>query len=718
MNGEPGSGTAELLVEIGCEEIPAGWLPDLVGGFARHLQDALERERLGPSPVRGLGGPRRFVAHAASVAARQPDREETITGPPARIGGGPGAWTRAAAGFARKHGIGPEGLDAALSVVTTPKGEYVAIRRARPGRPASEVLPGILESALRALHFPKAMEWDARISGGVFPFGRPIRWIVFLFGGEVVPFRIDRLHGAPVTASDRSFGHRFRARADAEPGAAFRVRSLAELEAGLERRFVCLDPEERARRLEAAIARREAEAGASRATSLPVTELADLVEWPGTVLGRYPESFLALPEEIRHAVLVHHQKYVPLAGAPAFVAVTNLPDDPIGAVRRGSERVVLARLEDAQFFLDEDRRLPLAARRDRLAGVSFHRRLGAFDAKADRLERLAKWIAPAVGADPAAAAEAAGLAKCDLVTGLVGEFASLQGVTGGLLLRDEGAPESVWRAVYEHYRPGGLDGDLPRTPEGVAVSLADSADSLAGLTLAGESASGGGDPFGLRRAAFSVIRLLGDAPRVRLTPHRVLDLALEGYGEFGGPERSEAGNRLRAFFRDRLLHALSRGGRPQEARAVLAGRALSLRVADAHRRIEALAAARDGDDLAALAAAATRVRRILPPPPRDLPAVAPERFSEPAEAALHTALGAARRQVEAAFAASEYPEGIAALARLRPAVDRFFDDVLVMVEDERVRRNRLALLAGLDGLFAEVGDLRELVGRAPGARPG
>ncbi len=725
MNGERPGETAELLVEIGCEELPAGWLPDLVGGFARHLEAALGNARLGASVVRGLGGPRRLVAHAVSVPVRQPDREETITGPPARIAGGRGAWTRAAAGFARKHGIAPAGLDAALSLVTTPKGEYVAIRRALPGRRASEILPGVLEAALRSLHFPKAMEWDARISGAGFPFGRPIRWIVFVFGGEVVPFSIERPHGEAVVASDRSRGHRFRARDGAghvergvprlpdKPGASFPVRSFAELEAGLERRFVCLDPAERARRLEAAVAGREAEAGASRAGSLPVTELADLVEWPGTVLGRYPETFLALPEEIRHAVLVHHQKYIPLAGAPAFVAVTNLPDDPIGAVRRGSERVVLARLEDAQFFFDEDRRIPLAARRSRLAGVLFHRRLGAFDARAARLERLARRIAPLVEADPAAASEAAGLAKCDLTTGLVGEFASLQGVTGGLLLRDEGAPERVWRAVYDHYRPGGLDGELPGTPEGVAVSLADSADALAGLTLAGEAVSGGGDPFGLRRAAFSVIRLLADAPGATLTPERLLELALEGYDAFGAPERDEALDRLRAFFRDRLLHALSRGGRDAEARAVLAGRTLSLRVADARRRIEALATARDGDDLVALAAAATRVRRILPPPPRDLPPIEPERFAETAETALHDGLLSAGRRVGRAFAGADYAGGIAALARLRPAVDRFFDDVLVMAEDEQVRRNRLALLAALDGLFAEVGDLRELAGRAP-----
>lgn len=715
MSGPSAAPGRELLVEIGCEELPAGWLPDLIEGFADRLAEALERERIAVSAVRGLGGPRRLVASAEVVASRQPDREETLLGPPARIAGGPGAWTRAASGFAGKHGVGPGDLDRALSVVETPRGEYVALRRRVPGRPAIAVLPVALEAALRALHFPKAMEWDARISGAAFPFARPIRWILAVFGGEVVPFSITRLHGPPVAAGDRSRGHRFRADG-VEPGESFEARSLAELTDGLARRFVCLDPAERVRRLEAEVARREAEAGASRADTLRIEELAQLVEWPGAVLGRYPDSFLELPEEVRHAVLVHHQKYVPLAGAPAFVAVTNLPDDPGGLVRRGAERVVLARLRDAQFFWDEDRRTPLSGRRSRLAGVLFHRRLGTFAEKAMRLVRLAVRIAPGVGADPHAAGEAAGLAKCDLTTGLVGEFASLQGIAGGLLLREEGAPEAVWRAVYDHYRPGGLDGDLPRSPEAVAVSLADAADSLAGLTLAGETASGGGDPFGLRRAAFSVIRTLKDAPGVAFLPEELLEAALSGYSDFGEEDRTAARRRLAGFFGDRLRHALSRGGRRDEARAVLAGRGMSLAVADAVRRIAALAAARGSEDLAALAVAATRVRRILPArtPAESLPPVLKERFAEPAEGVLYRALEDAEREVGHADAAGEYAAGIAALARLRPAVDRFFDEVLVMAADERLRANRLALLARLDALFGSVGDLRELSGSAPG----
>ncbi len=710
----------ELLVEIGCEELPAGWLPDLVRDFARLVGEGLEQERLLVSPARGLGGPRRLVAHAEAVAERQPDRDETLLGPPARIAGGPGAWTRAATGFAKKQGVSEEELDAALSIEKTPRGDYVAIRRTVAGRPALEVLPGVLESALRGLHFPKAMSWDASISGNAFPFGRPIRWILAVFGGKVVPFSIERRDGPPVEASDTSRGHRFRAEDGVEAGAPFRAHSLAELTDGLERRFVCLDPQERVRRLEEAVAAHETEAGAKRAEGTDVESLANLVEWPGTVLGEYPGSFLDLPEEIRHAVLVHHQKYIPLVGAPAFVAVTNQPDDATGAIRRGSERVVLARLRDAQFFWDEDRKTPLADRRKDLAGVLFHRRLGSFADKADRLERLARRIAPTVDADPEAAAKAAGLAKCDLTTGLVGEFASLQGVAGGLLLREAGESEAVWRAVYDHYRPGGLTGPLPETRVGVAVSIADAADSLAGLTLAGESATGGGDPFGLRRAAFSLIRIL--TVFEAMPPGDLLDEALGGYDGFGAAEREEARARLDAFFRDRLVSAFASAGCRDEARAVLAGPGGSSSLLDFRKQVEALETVRGHDDLQALAVAATRVRRILPDAPSDgkLPPVRPDRFQASAERTLHEALETGEAKVRAYFAETNYRAGIGALADLRDAVDRFFDEVLVMAEDEALRENRLALLARLDALFATVGDLRELSGSssAPGDPPG
>ena len=727
--------STEFLVEIGCEEIPADWLGGLVTGFADALTAELARARLAASAVEGSGTPRRLVARA-DVALRQPDRAELVTGPPARVGRVGDGWTRAALGFARRHGIGASELDSRLEVISTPRGEYLAIERTTPGLPAREILPGVLEAALRALAFPKTMRWDAAISGAPFPFGRPVRWIVALHGGEVVPFRIEVAGGEPVIAGNRSRGHRFRSRVGI-PGAPFEVDSFEALSKGLYERHVMLDRDERRAALDKAIKELTASAGtgvlpAPGDLTLDSTldHLCDLVEWPGVVLGRFPASFLSLPNEIRHAVLVEHQKYIPLVHkapvvvgpegereffAPAFVAVTNMPDDPGGRIRRGAERVVRARFRDAAFFWKNDRKTRLADRLEALSGVLFHRRLGSFREKAERMSRLAARIAGPAGADPGAAAEAARLAKCDLTSGLVGEFASLQGIAGGLLLHEEGAPEVVWRAVYDHYRPGGLDGKLPRTAEAAVVSLADRADTLAGLTLAGESGSGAGDPFGLRRAAFSLIRTLTDAPVVKISgewpsPATLLEAALSEYADFDEDARSEALGRLLPFLEDRLQFAFGRRYPKDVIRAVLTGKRASLRLTDAEQRIGAFAELGGSEDLAALSVAATRVRRILSPAVRESRGAPldPGRFVEPAEKALHTELRGAEELVRGRFGRGEYASGLSALAALRPAVDRFFDEVLVMAEDPALRANRLALLARLDGLFAEVGDLREL----------
>lgn len=704
----------EFVVEVGCEEIPADWLGGLVEQFATALGAELRKADLDPGPPEGAGAPRRLAARVPGVLARQPDRAEEILGPPARVARTPeGGWARAALGFARRHGVPDADLDERLAEITTPRGEYLGIRRVAPGRPALEAVPDALEAALRSLSFPKTMHWDAAIGGRPFPFGRPIRWLLVLFGGEVVPFTVEVRGSAPVRAGNTSRGHRFRSSAGA-PGEPFAVSSFAALREGLARRSVLLDRRER----EAALQRRiEAAAGGAEVVR-PPDPLGDLVECPGAVRGEYPEEFEALPEEIRRAVLVRHQKYLPVVGERAFVAVTNLPDDPQGAIRRGAERVVLARLRDARFFRDDDRKTALADRRPALADLVFHRRLGTVAEKSERIGKSARRLAAAVGADPEAAERAGVLSKCDLTTGLVGEFASLQGVAGGLYLREEGAPEAVWRAVYDHYRPEGLEGRLPETVEGAAVSLADRADTLAGFFLAGESPSGSGDPYGLRRAALSLLRTLRDAPGAYPdfdpdgwpTPMEVLERALSEY-PFPDDERRAAGESLEEFVRDRLPHALGAADTPPGVvRAVLSNRGPRHLLADTAERIRRLSEAVESGDYATLAAAAKRVRRILSPEAREAAAdsVDPERFTAPAERALGEALAGVESEIAAAFAGGRYLAAFLALARLSPPVNRFFDEVLVMAEEIPVRANRLALLVRLDALFAEVGDLGEI----------
>ena len=716
----------ELLVEIGVEEIPAGWLEPVIRSFAAAIATGLSRAGIESSPVEGEGAPRRLVAWAAETAERQTDRRETILGPPARIGRTPeGAWTRAAIGFARRNGIGREELDAALAVVSTPRGEYVGIERITRGRRAIGVLPGILETALRGVAFPAAMRWDATISGEPFYFGRPIRWIVALHGGEVIPVRIDIEGGGAVRSGNLSRGHRFRAWPGAgAPGAPFAVDSFASLREGLRRRYVLVSLAEREAALGRAIAERVAEVGASVA---PVTErLRDLVEWPGAVLGEYPEEFAALPEEIRQTVLVRHQKYLPVVGRCAFVAITNMPDDPSGAIRRGSERVVLARLRDAAFFWSEDRKRPLASRRDALANTLFHQQLGSYAEKADRLARLSEWLAERVGADPKAAARAGALAKCDLTTALVGEFASLQGVAGGLYLRAEGAPAPVWRGVYDHYRPEGLGGELPAGRSGAVVSAADRADTLAGFFLAGESPSGSGDPFGLRRAALSLLRILRDVEAEWPAPAALLEAALAGYSGFSPEARDAAGVALAGFVSERLLHALEDPPRIERgvARAVLAVRGPDRTLAGTRRRIEALAGAAGAraEQFEVLAHAANRIRGILEKADEKAGVGAAGEslrvaaLAETAEIGLYRELDRVAPGVREDFACGRFLAGLERLCELAPPVDRFFDEILVMTPDASLRANRLALLARLDALFFEVGDLRELRRAATGSR--
>ncbi len=709
----------ELLIEIGCEEIPADWVAGLAKGFETAVAEGLGRERLTAATIGSHSTARRLVVHGAGIPESQPDQVQEVLGPPWRVARGEGGgWSRAAAGFARRQGIEERDFESRLQAVETSRGQYLGIRQVTPGRPAIRILPGILEDALRAVPVPKAMNWDASIGEKPFAFARPIRWIVALFGDEVIPFRIEVAGGKPVVAGNHSLGHRARTAVEGEsPGAPFPVDSLESLVEGLRSRYVLLDGKERQDHLLAAIRRRETEVGESAEVGTAADVHKDLVEVPGAVLGRFPDEFLSLPKEIRDTVLVHHQKYFPFPTSPSFIAVTNLPDDPEGHVRRGAERVVVARLRDARFFWDEDRKVALAETRPRLAGVVFHQRLGSFREKAGRMEELAAWIADAAGADAAAASQAAGLSKCDLTGNLVGEFASLQGLVGGLLLREEGAPETVWRAVYDHYRPAGLDGDLPRDPEGAVVSLADRADTLTGLFLAGEEPSGSGDPFALRRAALSLIRVLRDAPAEYSghrsgwpAPEALLCRALDGYRP-DDATRAVVSGKLADFVNDRLPHAFVGPSTPKGVvNAVLATRDWSHPVADTRQRIVDLVKAVGSGDYATLAAASRRVRRILAPEVREGRGTGldPALFTEPAEEGLHAMLERVEAEVLRCFAETRYFPAFQALATLSPAIATFFDDVLVMAEDPAVRANRLALLARLDALFSEVGDLSQI----------
>lgn len=746
----------ELLVEIGCEELPASWLPPLVRQLGAGLGARLEAARLAcPVPPEAFATPRRLAVRAPRVAERQPDLEETVTGPPLRAAFTDGGEaTPAAVGFARKHGVPVN----RLVRMDTPKGVYVAHRRRQRGLAARSVLGGVLAAVLRDLAFPKQMHWDARLDDGRgdLPFGRPVRWLVFLFGGRVVPFVIGRTPEAaargvaPIRAGSATRGHRFFAR-DGRPGRPVRVGSFDEYRKALKRRYVLLTRDERrariAKKLETHAKRLGGVVGDAGGAAPLLDEVPDLVEYPSVVAGRFPREFLALPEEVLKTTMIHHQHYFPVTAGDGrltehFLAVTNVPKDNVPAIARNSERVLVARLRDARFFWEADRRARLDSRLDRLDTLRFHARVGSCLDKARRIEKLAAAFAGDAFAAPAhagPAARAARLAKADLTTDMVGEFPELQGVMGGIYAREDGEPEEVWRAVYHHYLPVGVAADAPPRADDLgaagvswaAVALADKLDTLVGLFRAGERPRGARDPFGLRRQAHGVFGILVDLPELTGLTARpdlgsLVAAAEEAHGAAAeeahgaAPESAAAAERLQQFLLERLRFVLEqRGHDVRNVRAVTrpwpSWRALA--PLDARRKLEALAGFTGSADFQQLAALFKRVRNIARTLSDDEFADAEagrgalsNEPPEPAEAALAAELDRRRPAVAAAVAAgTDYSAAFAEAAAFGPAVDRFFTDVLVMAADPGLRRRRLVLLKRLEHLVLQLADVSALV---------
>jgi glycyl-tRNA synthetase beta chain len=736
----------ELLLEIGCEELPASWLPDLT----RQLGDAVAAGLAGArlhidAPMEAYSTPRRLTVCNTRVAERQTDLEEVLNGPPvAAAFNASGEPTAAAGGFARRHGVEV----AALEQVSTAKGAYLAFRKRERGKPSVDVLPDVLSGVLRALSFPKAMHWDAWLDDGrgELLFGRPIRWILFLYGGRVVPFEIRRTESAQspqvqdVRSAAVTYGHRFLT-TSGRAGRAIKVRSFDDYRARLLEHFVVLDRAERhdriARELEAKARKlngRVASHLVSRSALLE--EVPDLVEYPSVIAGIVQEEFLKLPPEVLTTTLVHHQHYFPVVDDAghlknAFLAVTNTDSANEKIVARNAERVVAARLRDARFFWETDRKIPLEARVERLDTVLFHRKLGTYRSKADRLASLAAWVA-ADGLESAGAAgdaRTAGLlAKADLVTDMVREFPELQGTMGGIYAREEGQPEAVWKAVYAHYLPVSIEVDAPPTRQELgagavtwaAVSLADKLDTLVGMFSAGERPTGSRDPFGLRRQAHGLLRVLADLPaftglRGRPALGRLIARAGEGFSEPGlGAESSAA---LWAFLLERYRYLLEqRGFDVRNVRAVVhEGSVKHLSPLSARLELEALPEFTESPDFQQLAVAFKRVRNIA----RELPdgefaaaeeSRAPLSLSEPAEQALLAEIDQRQPRIEQVLTSGEnYRAALAEAAKFGPAVDRFFTEVFVMVDDARLRTARLRLMKRLERLILKLADISEIV---------
>jgi glycyl-tRNA synthetase beta chain len=722
----------ELLIEIGVEELPASWLPNLTRQMAEKLEARLKELRIAPlAPVESFSTPRRLTGRVAKIAERQEDLEETITGPPVSAAFKDGQPTPAALGFAKKQGVEFN----QIARIHTPKGEYLAYHKRQRGKSAADALPELMTALLRDLSFPKQMNWDARLDDGKgsFTFGRPIRWLLFLYGGRVVPYTIPRSDDSSgplvqdVESGALTYGHRFLA-TSGRAGRSIKVRSFDEYQARLAEHFVVLEHTDRRGRIGRDLENHARRLGARvqlKEHSALIDEVADLVEFPGVVAGFFDRSFLELPQEVLTTTLVHHQHWFPVVAddgklKEAFLAVVNTQPQDERVIAKNAERVVAARLRDAKFFWEADRKQPLESRLDRLHTVVFHKKLGSYRDKTERIEKLAGWIAtePLGSAETAAnASRAARLAKADLTTDMVFEFPELQGTMGGVYAKAQGEPEQVWKAIYYQYLPIGVEADAPPTREqlgGAAVSwaslsLADKLDTFVSLSTAGEKATGSRDPFALRRQVQGVVRVLMDLPELtgidrEISLNSLLREAAAGVG--GSGWTPELATVAEAFALERVRYALEQRRVPAEvARAVTAS--ADVRPLRARRVAEALQSMRGSEDLLGLAALFKRVKNIA----RELGergALDRSALTEPAEQALLEAVDSRRPHVAQAAASHNYKKAFTEIATLRAAVDKFFTDVFVMADDERLRTARLTLMADLRDLILDLADISEI----------
>ena len=697
----------DFLVEIGTEELPPKSLPELSRAFTEGIVAGLAAAGLKHGAVHPYAAPRRLAVMVSRLTARQADQRIKRKGPPVSVAfDAAGAPTRAATAFAASCGVEV----AALGRITEPKGEFLHYGGMQPGQDAVALLPGIVQQSLDALPVARRMRWGA----GDAEFVRPVHWVVMLYGRDVVPCT---LFGLP--AGNASRGHRFHA-----PRAIRITSPRAYAGRLLKGGHVIADFAERREKIRAGVTALAASLGGQAVLDdALLDEVTSLVEWPVPLAGRFEERFLELPPEVVVATVQDHQRYFPVRDAaggltPQFVTVANIDSRDPAQVRAGNERVVRPRLADAAFFWEQDAKQPLAARREALGAVTFQKQLGSVLAKSDRVAALAEQVAPLAGADLALARRAAELAKCDLLTAMVGEFPELQGLVGRYYATRDGEDAEVAAAIEEQYRPRFAGDALPDTGAGTAVAIADKLDTLVGIFAAGQRPTGTRDPFGLRRAALGMLRILIEK-RIDLELPALIatalaaaqsDMAAAG-ARTPAPDADVAAEvydyvmeRLRAYYLEADAAVTT-----EMFDATLACRPASPLDFDA--RLKALAAFLALPDAASLAAANKRIANILRKAGQEIPArVDAGQLKHHAEQRLAAELEELRRPVEALFGERRYEDALKQLATLRPHVDRFFDEVLVMDENPAVRANRLALLAALQRTFGHAADLSRLPG--------
>ncbi len=684
----------ELLFEIGTEEIPAGFLSKAVVDMEDIIRKTLTEKRIAFNGIRCLATPRRLTLTIADLSPKQEDQTLEKLGPAKKAAFDEnGQPTKAAAGFARGQGLEVSQLE----TITTEKGEYLGARKTVAGQPTADLLPEILKSFMLAIPFRKSMRWAAYD----LRFARPVHWLLALYGGKVVPLKIE-----DIESSNTSRGHRFMSPAP------FTVSGFEDYLTKARENFVIADPAERKKLILDDAQKAAAEVGGKLYYTEDLLEtISFIVEYPVIVRGHFDESYLKIPKEVLTTTMISHQKYFPVVNdegklLPYFIAVSNTRPRDIAVVASGNERVLRARLADASFFFEEDKKVPLEERVESLKKVVFHTLLGTSHKKVMRFRKLAVKIAAKV--KPSAKKNvdrAALLAKADLESLMVGEFSELQGIMGREYALLAGENPAVANAIYEHYLPIVAGGDLPQTDEGAIVGLADKMDTIVGFFSVGMPPTGTADPYALRRQAIGIINIILSR-RYALSLNFLIDESLASLKDVLKKPAEDIKKDVLDFFRGRLQNQLiSQGYAYDTVEAVLASDIDDLVVV--LEKIAALQAFRQNPEFEPISVAFKRVDNIL----KDFRdgQIDVNLLTHEAEIKLFSTFETIKLRVEKGIAEKDFNTALNKLAALRPSVDAFFDNVMVMDKDDKIRFNRLSLLADISILFHKIADFSKIV---------
>ncbi len=685
--------TRDLLLEIGTEEVPAAFIPRALSAMEELGKAELKAIQVDHGLVQSWGTPRRLALYVKQLGEKQGDKELDTFGPPRSVAfdekGNP---TKAALGFARAQGLDPQDL----IIIETPKGEYVCAKKRVVGKATAELLPSILSGLISKIPFPKSMRWmDLEVS-----FVRPIHWILALFGEETIPFTFGNIQ-----SGRKSFGHRFMS---PDP---FEIENPSGYISRCRKAFVIVDQKERREGI-----RRQIDTAAASVKGkifedeTLLDQVTNLVEYHKALCGVFDKSFLDLPKEVLITSMREHQRYFTVIDdkgnlLPHFVSVINTDTKDPDVVRKGNERVLRARLSDAQFFFQEDQKRPLSEHLEVLKGVVFHSKLGTSYDKVMRFKKLALFLADALDPSVSEVTErAAMLCKADLTTEMVGEFPNLQGVMGREYARLSGETKELSQAIYEHYLPNFSGDRLPESSAGAFVSMADKMDTLVGCFGVGIIPTGAGDPFGLRRATLGIIHILLDK-HYSLSLESFVEKAMEGLSDVMEGTPAEVKNDCLNFFRVRSQNLWKEEGYHSEAiEAVLSSSFDDL--LEARERLKALHEFMGAEDFEDLAVAFKRVINIVGG--FSGKEIDPSLFESPFEEGLYKAWLGVSEEVKDLFDKRLHLKAFQAMAALRGPIDQFFDNVMVNVEDPKLRENRLSLLKCLAILFLRIADFSKI----------